>query len=512
MSTSSLPQPRFEKHWPNQTFFHWLRSQTSLFIGQILTLIALPSTIIALIYYTTNNHALPHITPELLSNIIVLLHLPFMLMFIIKLMLILDENDIGEYRSEVVYKCVFRQTMKPDALIENLDNSKMRMRQFKKYFLFFLFSLLLLYIAFSASIPQGKKHTEEMGEYKMKIQAILSGKSMTLLPDTITFDTPLAIKPNHILYPVNFFYTSSGFEAFEHIHKEFWPLLFNNIGCLFIFLCFTLLYNPKSNTKDKRTLQKVRRIAILFICLFTAAFPFFLLINIRGEYSHNYLIGYATFFNALSGVINALVLALLIGRLDSKLIGLPSHLVSILYIYASVQPLFVVFSLPGIVHEVIKTGVFILVFAFKVYFFFIIIYAFQTGRLLNYFFCFPELELRVNSIFKNQFEISIHKDHDAHSFNFSITRGEEMIYVSDHTFDKRKICLNTVKRLRHIMKTEKSFKIKEYGGTYWVEVSEVKEGKVIIYCICKNLKSRKEAEDMIEQSMEKMPYCKLNYT
>src|SRR6185503_15541898 len=86
---------------------------------------------------------------------------------------------------------------------------------------------------------------------------------------------------------------------------------------------------------------------------------------------------------------------LLIARLDSKLVGLPSWLISILYSYAAAQPLFVVFELNQTeVFDKITTGVLIFVFVSKIYFFLIITYALQTGKMLNYLSCFPILEKR----------------------------------------------------------------------------------------------------------------------
>jgi hypothetical protein len=242
----------------------------------------------------------------------------------------------------------------------------------------------------------------------------------------------------------------------------------------------------------------------------TLAFPAFILTGLTGIsiYTHSYLVGYVTLFNALSGLLNAVFLALLIGRLDSKFIGLPSDLVSILYIYAAVQPLFVVFGLPMFVNEVIKTIVFVTVLLFKIYFFFIIIYAFQTGRLLNYFLCFPELKNRVDSIFKNQFEITIVKEH-SHHFFFNISKDDSVVFTSDLYFDKRRECLEVIKHLRKISKNKKSFKIREYDKAYWVEIQNE---DFVVYCISQNCKTIGKAVDLQNKAIEQLAYCKLNYT
>jgi hypothetical protein len=116
----------------------------------------------------------------------------------------------------------------------------------------------------------------------------------------------------------------------------------------------------------------------LAIALLTATFPLIMLtkIGVKTNWSE-----YPAAFDALSGTINAIVLALLVARLDSKLLGLPSWLICILYFYAGVQPMFVVFELHPEVYAGIKTAVLWVVFIFKIYFFLIIFYSLQTGRM-----------------------------------------------------------------------------------------------------------------------------------
>lgn len=127
----------------------------------------------------------------------------------------------------------------------------------------------------------------------------------------------------------------------------------------------------------------------------TALFPLILLIG-RPELDINGRNSYVAVFDALSGIVNALVFALLIARLDSKLIGLRSWLICILYSYAAVQPLFVVFGQESPVFKRIMVSVLIFVLVSKIYFFLIIIYALQTGRMLTYLFCFPYANTQVD--------------------------------------------------------------------------------------------------------------------
>jgi hypothetical protein len=133
----------------------------------------------------------------------------------------------------------------------------------------------------------------------------------------------------------------------------------------------------------------------LAIALLTATFPLIMLtkIGVKTNWSE-----YPAAFDALSGTINAIVLALLVARLDSKLLGLPSWLICILYFYAGVQPMFVVFELHPEVYAGIKTAVLWVVFIFKIYFFLIIFYSLQTGRMFNYFFCSQILNEHVKTL------------------------------------------------------------------------------------------------------------------
>src|SRR5262249_44980638 len=148
------------------------------------------------------------------------------------------------------------------------------------------------------------------------------------------------------------------------------------------------------------------------------------------------LVNYFTFFDAVSGIMNAIVLAMLIARLDSKLIGLRSWLILLLYGYSAVQPLFAVFEQKELVFQEIQTFVLISVFLLKVYFFLIIYYTLQTGRMLNYIFCFPILNRLSDAIFENQFEIRMGRESGS-SYRFYITNDDKQAYTTDKSFGGR---------------------------------------------------------------------------
>jgi hypothetical protein len=276
----------------------------------------------------------------------------------------------------------------------------------------------------------------------------------------------------------------------------------NNFSLWFAFLCFTVLYLP---SPDKKTQNKQRRLVYfsgLVIVMLTLSLPLLLSMGSRVSITASSLTSYFTVFDAVSGILNAIVLALLIARLDSKLIGLPSWLIGLLYCYSAVQPLFAVFEQPAPVFQSIQSFVLIAVFVFKVYFFLIIMFTLQTGRMLNYLFCFPFLNRRVDSIFENQFEIKIEREHG--QYRFSIMKDNSIIYSTDHTAGTQEECDTDVEEVREAMKERQSYQRKEQSGTHWVELKTNGSAR----CHSIGLRSEMDVEDLILESIEKIPYCK----
>jgi hypothetical protein len=92
-------------------------------------------------------------------------------------------------------------------------------------------------------------------------------------------------------------------------------------------------------------------------------------------------------FKILSGIFNCFSLALLIARLDSKIINIPSNLISVLVLYAALQPLYVFFDDSHYATLILIVSTFALLF--KVYFYLIVAYIINTGRLTDLFLTFP---------------------------------------------------------------------------------------------------------------------------
>jgi hypothetical protein len=386
---------------PNQPFFSWLRTHTALFIGQIIGLLSVVSFLVAFVYNARN--AGLGLNLDVISRFVVYAHLPFLVVFIGALILMLENNTRGRYRAGLVYEKL-RGKNKDRSLLE--EYSEKQVRKFKHRFLGFWCAMLLLYLAFAFQEMFASPSTEAsvIGRlsFPFLIFTLNNGSLLFIFSCFVVMYLPPEAtppdSPNPDEKPVDA--KAVGAKAVDAKAvdakaagtpdgKKQAPQFLGFIGRTVQKFSSTPLEELQLR---QRTLVVV---AIFLVGLLTLAFPVVALTGIV-EFTPNKLNQYPAVFDALSGTINAVVLALLIARLDSKLIALPSWLICILYFYAGVQPLFVVFELqadgfPGAavpnVYAGIKTAVFIVVFIFKIYFFLIIIYSLQTGRMFNYFFC-----------------------------------------------------------------------------------------------------------------------------
>lgn len=443
---------------PNPSFFAWLRHHAVLFAGQIVGLI---SAVASFIYYIEGayektelkdlNHHL-----KLWSDCA---HLVFIFLFICLLIYVLDNNDRGRYHARRVQERVFNERLSPDERETLLNAGQSQVARFKRYFLSFWVLMFLLYLAFLG------KHLAPSADREIRT-----------ITDIIT---------------------TSAF--------PFLTFALNNISVWCIFLCFTVLYLPADDEQSVRKRNRMIRFSVFALSILVLLFPLvilsesFRIISGGGATQVNYF----TYFDAISGITNAVVIAMLIARLDSKLIGLRSWLILILYSYSAVQPLFAIFEQPGPVFEQIQTLVLIAVFLLKVYFFLIIYYTLQTGRMLNYVFCFPILNRLSDSIFENQFEIKVGRESETR-VTFSITNDDKPAYTTDISFDSREECVKRIESLRDAAKHRESYVSKEKFGTHWVEIVANSE----VLCSSIDLRSAHEGKELIEESIEKLPYCK----
>src|SRR5947207_13236381 len=88
---------------PNLHFSSWLRGQTTLFISQIVAVLGIVLFIAEEVYYVS--HGLEHgklLDPMTAKLIVDYAHIVFIAVFILVLIKVLDDNERGSYRVELV--------------------------------------------------------------------------------------------------------------------------------------------------------------------------------------------------------------------------------------------------------------------------------------------------------------------------------------------------------------------------------------------------------------------------
>ena len=174
----------------------------------------------------------------------------------------------------------------------------------------------------------------------------------------------------------NFFsHLFSSFIVTSKLVESILDLFFNNIGLSILYACYRLL------SKNERIIPTTNRIIYVIVLNLFVALLFYIF-WLRNE---NVSLIWESITLALSGIVYMIVVALLVSTLDNKIIGLPSYLICILFIYAAIQPLeFVFIKKQDAGDAFISVTILFFAFILKVYFFSIISYATQTGRLLNF--------------------------------------------------------------------------------------------------------------------------------
>ena len=422
--TSALDASYDQPPLPNQAFSSWLRGQTTLFISQIAAILGLVLFLAEEVYYVSKfgkeqGHFLE---PSTIKLIVDYAHIAFMAVFILVLIQVLDDNERGSYRVKLVYERVFKKH--GDDFERRLKAGKEQLKKFKRLFLLFWVGMLFLYVFFacqhsydlatagvegtsdrSADVSkpaEDESHDGKKEHFRVKVSSGIADRAQAPTSNSPKPNTPEPAKDKGKALAFEARPGSptpkplDSWGAAKHLAFPFIVFCFNNLTLLFIFWCFLILHIPADEMGEGyRKLKFGSGLVVLGLTVLFVVLAYF-----KGSgYTPDEWKNFIAVFDALSGVINAIALALLIARLDSKLIGLPSGLISILYSYAAVQPLFMVFELSqSKVLEKIATSVLIFVFVSKIYFFLIIIYALQTGKMLNYLVCFPILRDRAKEL------------------------------------------------------------------------------------------------------------------
>jgi hypothetical protein len=495
------PSANVEDALPNQHFFTWLKSRTALFVSQFLALLGFVYVPTSTLYYAKHlgeSNPLEKLNPYV-QIIVDVAHIAVLTLFVAVLLGIRHNNKEGAYRTLRTYESLFNETPDEKKTRLQMKQGRLQLRRFKHYFLWFWLAMLALYVSFTF------KHGFELSRSRAAAEAsalvsTACGDESPCVPAQESSTQPA----DHAAASVD---KSGILDARKALNFLFFPFLtfaLNNLSMMLIFWCFLIMCFPSYNSRSNVTHRLYVGYSSFFFVMLTVLYPLLLVSVYHGYFKLATLRAYATAFDGVSGVCNAVVLALLIARLDSKLIGLPSRLIGLLYFYSAVQPLFAVFEQPGEPFEIIQTSVLIIVFGFKIYFFLIIVYALQTGRMLNFLICFPQLERRVNSIWDNQLEVKASQEDDTF-FHLTVTIKNKKTYMSYDRFKTLEECDINNAELRKAMKRRSSYHLGNETGTYWVDVVNA-HGHKIFHSV--SLKSEEEAKDLIEESMEKIPYCK----
>jgi hypothetical protein len=361
MNSPSVPPVAVSYNLPSlsQSFSPWVQHQTWSVLAQVGAAIGGLLWVTQVVYYCVHveDATKPLLDESILKIIVDTLHVFFISGFIVMSIRFLDDNLRGAERVKLVFNRIYHDTplvetdesekdeeKNGEKLKKKLKACAARLREFKLNFLRFWIGMLCLYMAFAC------QHAYDLVVIHNQVHEMWK---QTIFPGIV--------------------------------------FVFNNVTLIFIFACFLLMYLDQDSNAQEQRRKWWLRIFMAFVILFCLSY--FVLAWANWGRDANFWEKFNSVFDALSGILNALIFALLITKLDSKLLGLRSWLICILYSYAAVQPLFAVFELTH--SEILRhvtTSVLVFVFISKVYFFLIITYALQTGRMLNYFFCFPSLK------------------------------------------------------------------------------------------------------------------------
>jgi uncharacterized protein YegP (UPF0339 family) len=282
-------------------------------------------------------------------------------------------------------------------------------------------------------------------------------------------------------------------------------LVINNFSVLCVFWCFTVLYIPADDKKFVEKRHLLRNYAGLICVLLTVLAPLLAIIVTGNRFTQSEVEKIPTVLGALGGTLNAVAFALLIGRLDSRIIGLRALLVTVLYAYAALQPLFVTFNQPSNLLKFIATSAMIAAFIFKICLVLMVGHVRRSDGLIDYLWIFPALNSSVNSVFSNQFEIKVYSRKPG-LFTFSIFNKNVETYRATEMYTDRARCDAGIKVLVKAMEKRENYSAhpKKLQGTYWLTVRS--RGHLI--CESTGLRSQKQANELIYDSIAKIPYCK----
>lgn len=160
---------------------------------------------------------------------------------------------------------------------------------------------------------------------------------------------------------------------------------FNNLAAAFLFLCYFSLTNITAYKDDDETDSDISDYSTkvyLFLAVLTTIQLICYLLCTTGHLNYD-VQKINLVFKALSGFLVFLSMATVVGRLDSKFVNAQFGVIFLLYMYASIQPLFVFFDAPVFSNKMIV--VLYIGLILKVFFYLFVVWLMQTKRLYFYF-------------------------------------------------------------------------------------------------------------------------------
>jgi len=341
MSSAHLPLPSTPPPTPNAGFFHWVRSKTALYISQVAGVISVILYIATFVYYVIGHDPSHQAKYEeyLLKalQLIFILNVCFAFIFVTASLYAIHKEGEGTWQVRRFYKIVFGEEIKEEVIREG----KRHLAQFKRIFFIYWAYVLLYYIGMSTFPSNGSHYFKWMA---------------------------------------------------------------GNIMVFILYIAFCKIIQANENQALKSPIPNPgQNVIIVFLRTPTAGVVIYALLALV-PFCDRYInrvhkVSPADWIQLLdlgSGIIKMILLSLIFSRFDSKLIGLSSSLIGVLYIYAIIQPLDVALGGTDIISKSMATMDYAIAFVIKLYYFLIISYAIYTGRMLNFFCCNGEMTRRLN--------------------------------------------------------------------------------------------------------------------
>jgi hypothetical protein len=394
-------------------FFGWLNDNSSFFWTQLIAILGFIGTVLEIIVHGKDLYEQEG--AEEISTIFIECIFFLQFIFILIIIFILNRKSFIETIHIERYKKYHSRILKRDLSEKEktaiLKVNDLNIKLFGKYWLLFWKWIFLLYLALFAKTYLDTNNNDNTYYFIFSnvIATYLNNFSMSNI-----FICFLLIQSPLSSLTYNSISLNRDLDNFLS-RKDFTLLIVNGFSLLHLFMLFCILNLNHDNPEKLRTIAE----------------------------------GVNTFFNSLSGIFNCVAVALLIARLDSKIVNVPSNLISILILYAAIQPMYIFFASEKNYLIVLLVSGFTLVC--KVYFYLIVAYIINSGRLADLFMTFPLIKKMIeqegyheNEAEENTDEIQYAIDID--QFNKQVSLMNLVLYTSGYKTSIYKIRLKKARR------------------------------------------------------------------